>query len=549
MDITILISFLFLALALIINPTIPAEESRASVSFKDATVDNATTGDPFNFTVNVTGDGGIIQVNNVFWYGNDSLNQKNRSMTGSGLSPEGYGTYTYAGVLIPSDSVEPLNYSFKAKDGDGIWHTSQLRAVPVLDNDGPVIEQDLSDAEAYTGDPFHFEIIATDNVGIDYVIVMYGIGDHWEMEQMVPVESNRWEYDGLVIPLDSIEDFWYRFQVQDAAGRWDAFERNYVEMIDNDPPFDIRDLTDGWNITKGLSHTFSMEVMDNIGIMSVHMEYWFGLGSRSSVNMTPGDGTFSIDIDVPRHPSGDLYYLYRVVDAGTNQVESDVYQANPINQPPEISSIPPWQLTEKEEARLDLSPYINDPNDPLESLEFTCIEPPMVVAEGHFLVANYTLWWPPHDITFCVFDGEDRVNGTVQATVKKVPVIISTPLKTGKVNVTYDYQLEWEVDETFPGTPQITLAVRPGGMTVGSNGLVTWTPSSDQHDVHDVQVILTHGGMTTSQYWSIDVVIVQPPPDNKPPAFIDYPLRNAIPGELFEWTVEATDPDEDKLYF
>ncbi|MCK5415528.1 MAG: hypothetical protein KAJ35_09115, partial [Thermoplasmata archaeon] len=49
--------------------------------------------------------------------------------------------------------------------------------------------------------------------------------------------------------------------------------------------------------------------------------------------------------------------------------------------------------------------------------------------------------------------------------------------------------------------------------------------------------------------WSIDVVIVQPPPDNKPPAFIDYPLRNAIPGELFEWTVEATDPDEDKLYF
>jgi hypothetical protein len=537
---------LILALSLLIGPTLASDGDRATVTFEDGTTGDATTGDPFTFSVNVTGDSGVQDVWVEYWYGDNRSEGDNLTMTAVDISPQGYGNYNLT-ITIRLDTDDDLNYTFYAADGNGDLHPSPRFQAIVVDTKIPTV-QDLSDRVASTGETFHFECLASDNVGIVkvYVIYRFGATGGGPTPEMNNTGGGGYEWD-LDIPSDMNSPLIYHIQAVDATGNWGITPQVIINVTDIIEPTIISDLTNT-TIVKGLSHTFAVEVSDNIGIRSVHITYWIGLGSRTTIEMS-GDGTtFSVDVDMPRHPpSGDLYYQFEVVDMGDNLVEK-VFSQTLENVPPSISSIPTWQLVEKESSTLDLTPYISDPNDVLEDLSITCDFPPVdPTDEGLGLVSDYPDYWTRHEVTFTVSDGEDSVNGSVWVEMTKVPVITSTPSLSGKVNETYTYQVTWELDSPT-AVPQLKLLVRPAGMSVGTNGRITWTPTKDQHDVHDVEVELTYNGMITRQRWSI-TVDPETPHSNNPPFFIGEPLKNAIPGELYEWDVQAADPDGDKLYF
>ncbi|MCJ2540633.1 MAG: hypothetical protein LN414_05130, partial [Candidatus Thermoplasmatota archaeon] len=123
----------------------------------------------------------------------------------------------------------------------------------------------------------------------------------------------------------------------------------------------------------------------------------------------------------------------------------------------------------------------------------------------------------------------------------------STPSQEGEVGTFYSYQVEF-TDEDLMDTHTFELVTSPEGMT-NVHGLISWTPSMDQHDYHTVLLTLSDGTVETWQTWTVQVVVADPEPDNLPPAFTSHPNLAASPGVLYQYDVEAADPDGDRLYY
>jgi hypothetical protein len=111
--------------------------------------------------------------------------------------------------------------------------------------------------------------------------------------------------------------------------------------------------------------------------------------------------------------------------------------------------------------------------------------------------------------------------------------------------VTYTYQVVW-TDEDVGDTFTFGLAANPTGMTVGPNGLVTWTPTMDQLGLQDVDLTLSDGNITVHQTWT---VTVSAPPVNQPPRFTDSPPLTVTAGQHYRWNATSEDPEGDVLTF
>ena len=529
-----------------------ASIAEPGVTFDDIGQQIATTGDPFNFTVTVASTTGVGQVRVMYWFGTDVLAAENVTMTGVALGAGGNGTYFHGPVTIPADGVEPLRYVFVLKDGAGIWHQSTQAEVAVIDNDIPHIE-DRSDAVATTGETFHFKAIVTDNVGLEIVLIQYlfvgkaPVSVTWPDGNLAYSAPDTFTWS-ITVPSDSIASFSYFWQAMDGNDEnWVKWESGPpIAPRDNDGPVVLEDLTEP-EALKGRPLNMSVRATDNIGVVSAYLEYWFGLGARACATMEAvGGGVFNVSLPIPRETGDALHYFFRVEDAARNSNTTSPAERQPVNKKPRMLPVGMWVVTERELCYLDLTPYLRDENDPPGSLSIFSLAI-KVDAQGLTLVANYTVWMMPHTIYIQVSDGEDEVEFSINVTVKKVPVITSTPPTAGEVNATYGYKVTWELEDPM-AIPLLVLVRKPAGMSIDSSGRITWTPNEDQHDNHDVDLALTHGGITIRQAWTIRVTR-GPDQDNREPVFTNAPRRDAVPMEPYSWDFEAADPDGDALYF
>ncbi|NIP36300.1 MAG: hypothetical protein GWN18_15225, partial [Thermoplasmata archaeon] len=78
-----------------------------------------------------------------------------------------------------------------------------------------------------------------------------------------------------------------------------------VAVIDDDSPTFGEDLSDSEALRNHIFH-FDVEYGDNIGVVELRCEWWFGEGEH--LNETVPLDT-RIAIDVPPHPEGALRYL------------------------------------------------------------------------------------------------------------------------------------------------------------------------------------------------------------------------------------------------
>lgn len=66
-----------------------------------------------------------------------------------------------------------------------------------------------------------------------------------------------------------------------------------------------------------------MNVSDNIGVIGVFVEYWFGTGPHSNVTMLETSGTYSHSITIPSDSLDLLHYIFHAVDDAGNWAETD----------------------------------------------------------------------------------------------------------------------------------------------------------------------------------------------------------------------------------
>lgn len=123
------------------------------------------------------------------------------------------------------------------------------------------------------------------------------------------------------------------------------------------------------------------------------------------------------------------------------------------------------------------------------------------------------------------------------------PNILSTPPVTGFENRIYDYPVLAEDPEQ--AALFYTLGAGPAGMSMSSEGKVSWVPREGQLGNHNVEVRVTDAaGQASKQIYSINVGTT-----NDPPIITSFPQPYAKVGELYTYDVEAFDPEQDPLTY
>jgi len=188
----------------------------------------------------------------------------------------------------------------------------------ISDSDPPVLYSDASDGSGTTGEMFHFQINATDNVGVADVRIEYWFGTGTHTNSTMP-GTGPYTYS-MTIPSGSTDTLHYIFHAVDNAGNWANTSRKDVTITDNDDPVFGEDTSDP-GATTGDPFRFEIAVTDNIGIDHVDVIYWFGTGSRTNITMT-GTGPYTYSMTIPSDSNDTLHYYFNASDAAGNRAST-----------------------------------------------------------------------------------------------------------------------------------------------------------------------------------------------------------------------------------
>jgi len=285
----------------------------------DSTPDEGTTGDVLGFTFEVRDNMAVNSTVLEYWYGSGS--HSTTALSGSG---------TYRGNLtLPPNSVQTLHYRVMITDDASNRFNSSVRNVTVIDDDGPVLERDLTPRTAGTGNTFTFSFAVNDNIGIGTSSVEYWFGTSGSTNlSLVP---GPYYNATITIPKDDLSVLNYRLHLKDAAGNTYTGSTGRVTVIDDDLPELIRDLTPR-TATTGENVTIHVELRDNMGLDIVNIEHWSASGPRTNQTVEDsGDGIYTLTLMIPETFAGTISYRVIAADTSGNDLVSPVQEIDVLD--------------------------------------------------------------------------------------------------------------------------------------------------------------------------------------------------------------------------
>ncbi len=269
---------------------------------------SGTTGDQVTLAIEISDNIGLTGVYVEYWFGTGT--HSNVSMTGTGPY--------YYNLTPADDSLNTLYYIFRSVDAAGNWARVDMEDVKITDNDHPVFGADSTPMTATTGEDLTFSVVVTDNIGVSSARVEYwfGLGYHLNREM---TGSGTYSFS-IPVPLNSNDTLYYLFHVSDPSGNEFSSMMKNVMVMDNDLPVVGDDLSSE-SCTTGDEFTFNVEVMDNIEVMEVNVDFWFNSGVHTTVMMT-GSGVYSYTFQIPTSMTGDMFYMFMVADTSGNWVNT-----------------------------------------------------------------------------------------------------------------------------------------------------------------------------------------------------------------------------------
>jgi hypothetical protein len=304
---------------LVKTPTYYTEVNMPQIGDPTLTPASPTTGESLNITID-----GLIdndKISSVVLYYSDDGSWKSIQMSY-------YMNDMYSADIIPDGGLL-LEYYIEITDDNAFMNTSTTWDVTVADNDNPSL-MDNSPASGTTGDEFTFDIDARDNVEVDDVEVTWAHGTLGDTESMDDDGDGTWSLD---IDLDdSLSSMTYTVTVYDTTGNWVAGSMQTVTVSDNDAPeIDDVDWTPGDPITGNLE--VSADITDNIGLMSVALEYRLDNVSTFTTMTTytqVGD-IFTFTLTLPASCDW-VYFNFTAMDTSGNSEIDDGYMSE-VNLP------------------------------------------------------------------------------------------------------------------------------------------------------------------------------------------------------------------------
>jgi parallel beta-helix repeat protein len=177
------------------------------------------------------------------------------------------------------DTASPWSWTFNFPDGQGYYEfysiandtANNTEAAPATadascayDITAPEIT-DNSLAAGTTGDSYTFRAMATDNLNLSAVHVIYRFGSGVEINAtMASTTADNYEL-GITIPLNNLDTLHYRIVAVDMTGNWNSTLTRNVAITDNDDP--VADAGPDQTVDQGTVVTFDGSgSTDNIGI-------------------------------------------------------------------------------------------------------------------------------------------------------------------------------------------------------------------------------------------------------------------------------------------
>ncbi len=389
----------------------------------DQTPSEATTGDPLTFVFGVRDNIAVGSVNLTYWHKSNPAERHSVEWHGPNRTEGAWGVYEHL-IVIPSNSVDDIQYQLFAVDIYGNRNQSTVRTVSVTDDDVPGLVGPYANDTATTGDPYNIGIEAIDNIGIFDVRVTYWFEDEEPIEvRMEPVRvqglGNGTYGIDIPIPPDDLSTLYYHITAVDLNGNSITCPTKTVSIVDDDDPLIGGDQSDKEAI-KGLNFTFRVDATDNIGVWEVVVTYSTDGAAERSLSMDE-DGTYTMTVTIPRDTYGSLHYTFACSDVHGNWCNSSWISIPLSNPAPEIDQIPIWYVHEIINETYDISSFVTDRNDPLYRLTLSC-DCDRVNVDGFVLefesYESYDFNGPiQFEFTINVSDGEEYAEATIEVVV------------------------------------------------------------------------------------------------------------------------------------
>jgi len=281
------------------------------VFLADNTSGEATTGDRFNFSLNVTDDVGFRTVTLFYQYDNSEVLYM--------LPMKYYSDDNWFRNIIVNESARNITYRFLIEDYLGKGQNIGDFDIPVRDNDPPTII-DRSAENASTGEDFEVLADVTDNREVDFISVLYSYdGTVFENSSMDLVEDSTWNWTLEV--NDSANWFDYYISSGDASGNVNDTPVRRVLVKDNDMPSFMQDLTAAYATTGDQFH-IEANISDNVQLHAVSVNFTFDGKTWDSASSSSGDeNLWSCAVDVPDNASN-MSYNFFIEDAAGNRLST-----------------------------------------------------------------------------------------------------------------------------------------------------------------------------------------------------------------------------------
>ena len=317
---------------------------------RDLSPDYGTTGDNFSFVVEVTDNVGVSEVWVEYWYEDE---EQQRVLVLERSKGE-----VWRGEVRVEDTLKRLFYMFHARDHSGNEMKTPIKEVTIIDDDMPEILDDMTENVTGTGNRVDFAVKVVDNVGIREVRLLYWqSGKDLKNLTMERISETSWRLT-VTSKKDSLLPIRYYYQVEDIAGNLLITRAALIRVYDDDPPEVISEEVS--EATTGDNCSFTVNVVDNIVVRGVNVQYWFDiwscLGVSQNVSMGGAGEEYSCEIRVPARASR-LYYRYFAYDEEGNIAGTPVFEkAVRDNDPPVIQ----WVEAKGVEDKLTLRVGVED---------------------------------------------------------------------------------------------------------------------------------------------------------------------------------------------